>query len=82
MPAGGCVFILICVSVFVPLVLCDFPVTLSLERAFPTSHGVEMSQLRARDSVRNSRILQSSAGGVVDFELFGTYIPSLVGYLS
>lgn len=78
MPAGGCVSILFCVSVFVP-VLCDFPVTLSLERAFPTSHGVEMSQLRALDSLRHSRILQSSAGGVVDFELAGTYIPSLVG---
>lgn len=71
--------ILICVSVFVP-VLCDFPAYLSLERAFPTSHGVEMSQLRALDSLRHSRILQaSSAGGVVDFELAGTYIPSLVG---
>lgn len=49
----------------------------ALERAFPTSHGVEMSQLRERDRVRHGRILQSS--GVVDFPVEGTYDPFLVG---
>ncbi|XP_019150478.1 PREDICTED: aspartic proteinase-like protein 2 isoform X2 [Ipomoea nil] len=49
----------------------------TLERAFPTSHGVEMSQLRERDRVRHGRILQSS--GVVDFPVEGTYDPFLVG---
>ncbi|VFQ67218.1 unnamed protein product [Cuscuta campestris] len=51
----------------------------SLERAFPTSHGVEMSRLRARDRIRHGRTLQSSLGGVVDFSIRGTYDPFLVG---
>ncbi|KAK3043612.1 hypothetical protein RJ639_001674 [Escallonia herrerae] len=60
--------------------LCGgFPATLQLERAFPTSHGVELSQLRSRDRARHGRILQSSGGGVVDFPVEGTYDPYLVG---
>ncbi|XP_059627085.1 aspartic proteinase 36-like [Cornus florida] len=59
-------------------VLCGFPASLTLERAFPTSHRTELSQLRARDSIRHGRILQSS-GGVVDFPVEGTYDPYLVG---
>ncbi|KAL8146421.1 hypothetical protein AgCh_004239 [Apium graveolens] len=69
------------------VVLCGFPATLRLERAFPTSHGVELSQLRARDAARHPRILQESSsssslssGGVVDFPVEGTYDPYRVGY--
>lgn len=59
-------------------VLCGFPAKLSLERAFPTNHGVEMAQLRGRDRARHGRMLQSS-GGVIDFPVAGTYDPFLVG---
>ncbi|RAL37513.1 hypothetical protein DM860_000207 [Cuscuta australis] len=51
----------------------------SLERAFPTSHRVELSLLRERDRVRHGRMLQSFPGGVVDFPVQGTYDPFLVG---
>ncbi|XP_019162204.1 PREDICTED: uncharacterized protein LOC109158762 [Ipomoea nil] len=60
-------------------VLCgEGSLSFTLERAFPTSHGVEMSQLRERDRVYHGRILQSS--GVVDFPVEGTYDPFLVGF--
>ncbi|BAT90481.1 Aspartic proteinase-like protein [Vigna angularis] len=54
------------------------PVTLTLERAFPSNHGVELSQLRARDSLRHRRMLQST-NYVVDFPVKGTFDPSQVG---
>ncbi|QCE09402.1 aspartic proteinase-like protein 2 [Vigna unguiculata] len=54
------------------------PVSLPLERAFPTNHGVELSELRARDALRHRRMLQSS-NGVVDFPVQGTYDPFQVG---
>lgn len=58
------------------VVLCSFPATLTLERAFPTNHKVQLSQLRARDRVRHGRMLS----GVVDFPVGGTFNPYLVGY--
>ncbi|PON49710.1 Aspartic peptidase, partial [Trema orientale] len=61
-------------------VLYSFPATMTLERAFPTNHGVELSQLRARDSIRHGRALQSTGGGgVIDFPVGGTFNPFLVG---
>ncbi|THG07160.1 aspartic proteinase-like protein 2 [Camellia sinensis] len=60
------------------VVLCGFPATLTLERAFPTSHGVELNRLIARDRLRHDRILQSSSG-VANFPVEGTYDPFLVG---
>ncbi|KAJ1385500.1 Xylanase inhibitor, N-terminal, partial [Sesbania bispinosa] len=54
------------------------PFTLTLERAFPSNHGVELSQLRARDSVRHRRMLQST-NYVVDFPVKGAFDPSQVG---
>ncbi|OIT29549.1 PREDICTED: aspartic proteinase-like protein 2 isoform X1 [Nicotiana attenuata] len=77
------VVFLVFVCVFLPatataVVGDGMTVTLPLERAFPTSHGVEVSQLKARDRVRHGRILQSSYG-VVDFPVEGTYDPFLVG---
>lgn len=61
------------------LVLCGFPATLKLERAFPVSQRVELSQLRARDMARHGRMLQSSSNGVIDFPVEGTYDPFRVG---
>ncbi|XP_020214779.1 aspartic proteinase-like protein 2 isoform X1 [Cajanus cajan] len=54
------------------------PVTLTLERAFPSDHGVELSQLRAWDSLRHRRMLQST-NYVVNFPVKGTFDPSQVG---
>lgn len=62
------------------VVLCAFPATLKLERAFPANQRIELSQLKARDSLRHRRILQqSSTEGVVDFPVEGTYDPYRVG---
>ncbi|XP_022944255.1 aspartic proteinase-like protein 2 [Cucurbita moschata] len=55
-----------------------FSAKLTLERAFPTNHGVEMVHLRGRDRARHGRMLQSS-GGVIDFLLSGTYEPYYLG---
>jgi hypothetical protein len=62
------------------LVLCGFPATLNLERAFPVGQRVELSHLRARDMARHGRMLQSSSpNGVIDFPVEGTYDPFHVG---
>lgn len=60
------------------VVLCSFPAALSLERAFPNSLRVELSQLRARDRARHGRMLQSS-NGIVDLPVRGTFDPFRVG---
>ncbi|KAL8210435.1 hypothetical protein R6Q57_004872 [Mikania cordata] len=62
-------------------VLSKFPPTLTLERAFPANHRIELSVLRDRDSFRHRRILQqqSSTGDVVDFPVEGIYDPYRVG---
>ncbi|KAI3511865.1 hypothetical protein L1887_19025 [Cichorium endivia] len=62
-------------------VLSGFPTTLTLERAFPTNHLVELNELRNRDSFRHPRILQqqSSVASVVNFPVQGTYDPYRVG---
>ena len=63
----------------VAVVLCGFPATtMTLERAFPTNHGVHINQLRARDTIRHGRMLQSS-DAVIDFPVGGTVNPYLVG---
>ncbi|XP_040993097.1 aspartic proteinase 36-like [Juglans microcarpa x Juglans regia] len=61
------------------LVMCGFPATLKLERAFPVGQRVELSELRARDMARHGRMLQSSSDGVIDFPVQGTYDPYIVG---
>lgn len=62
------------------VVLCSFPLALNLERGIPVSHQLELNQLKERDRVRHSRMLQSSAsGGVVDFPVQGTFDPFVVG---
>ncbi|CAI9269727.1 unnamed protein product [Lactuca saligna] len=52
-----------------------FPATLSLERAFPLNHHIELSQLRDRDSLRHNKILNKyyDPRGVVAFAILGTY---------
>ncbi|KAL5081848.1 hypothetical protein RYX36_010269 [Vicia faba] len=72
------VFVILLVMLTAATVISGSPVTLTLERAFPTNHGVEMNQLRARDLLRHRRILQSS-NGVVDFDVHGTFDPFQVG---
>lgn len=74
-PLGILVAVLL---LLVAAVMGHFPVTLTLERAIPASHKVELSQLIARDRVRHGRLLQSAAG-VVDFSVEGTYDPFVVG---
>lgn len=65
------------------LVLCDgLPATMTLERAFPMSQDVELSQVIARDMARHGRMLQSTTNGVVDFPVDGTYNPFIVGYVT
>uniref|UniRef100_A0A6N2KI00 Peptidase A1 domain-containing protein n=1 Tax=Salix viminalis TaxID=40686 RepID=A0A6N2KI00_SALVM len=72
--------ILIAVVLFhATVVLSSFPATLHLERGIPASHKLRLSQLKERDRVRHSRMLQSSGGGVVDFPVQGTFDPFLVG---
>nr|XP_043609435.1 aspartic proteinase 36-like [Erigeron canadensis] len=66
-------------------VLGGFPATLTLERAFAVNDVVELNQLKFRDSLRHSRILQQqqqqqpSVASVVDFPVQGTYDPYRVG---
>jgi hypothetical protein len=51
------------------------PLTLTLERAFPTNHGMDLDQLKARDMLRHGRLLRSSSGAVGYFIINGTIIP-------
>nr|KAJ0226486.1 hypothetical protein LSAT_V11C100041540 [Lactuca sativa] len=61
-----------------------FPVTLKLERSFPTNHGVELKQHTKRDGLRHRRILHKYyyPNVVVGFGVLGTYDPFDVGDLS
>lgn len=74
-PAG-----ILIAALILPLaaVFGGFPTSFKLERAIPPSHQLDLSQLRARDALRHGRLLQSSVG-VVDFPVYGTYDPFLVG---
>ncbi|CAH2038593.1 unnamed protein product, partial [Thlaspi arvense] len=52
---------------------------LMLERLIPPNHELSLTQLRAFDSARHGRLLQSPVGGVVDFPVYGASDPFLVG---
>ncbi|CAA2973662.1 aspartic ase 2 [Olea europaea subsp. europaea] len=52
---------------------------MNLQRAFPVNQIVELEALKARDRVRHARMLQSFAGGIVNFSVFGTSDPSNAG---
>lgn len=55
------------------------PVTLTLERAFPSNHGVQLNELKALDSFRHrSRFLQST-NYVVDFPVKGSFDTTKAG---
>ncbi|XP_020538206.1 aspartic proteinase 39 isoform X2 [Jatropha curcas] len=70
-------FLILAVLVSVSVVNCAS--VLPLERIFPLNHPVELDQLRARDRVRHSRLLQGFVGGVVDFPVEGSPDPYLAG---
>ncbi|XP_057779299.1 aspartic proteinase 36-like isoform X2 [Salvia miltiorrhiza] len=48
---------------------------LTLQRAFPIDEKVELEIIKARDRARHARILQSFSGGIVDFQVVGTFDP-------
>lgn len=52
---------------------------LTLQRAFPIDEKVELDVIEARDRARHARILQSFSGGIVDFQVVGTFDPYVVG---
>ncbi|XP_028777171.1 aspartic proteinase-like protein 2 [Neltuma alba] len=55
-------------------VTCElFPMTLSLERAIPLNNKMKLSELKAMDSARHRRLIQSSND--TGFTLEGTYDP-------
>ncbi|KAI7729705.1 hypothetical protein M8C21_012383 [Ambrosia artemisiifolia] len=63
------------------VVVCSYPATLKLERAFPHHDNnlnlVELSDIRDRDYSRHRRFLKSK--DFIDFPLLGTYDPYYVG---
>ncbi|MCH93861.1 aspartic proteinase-like protein 2-like [Trifolium medium] len=67
------IFTAVFLTTAVTAVISGSQATLTLERAFP-NHGVELNQLRARDFLRNGRILKST-NGAVDFPVHGTFHP-------
>ncbi|KAL8515885.1 hypothetical protein ACS0TY_014546 [Phlomoides rotata] len=71
------VTVTVVVATFLVVSVVAQSVTLTLERA--NHAGLELSQLRDRDSVRHGRLLQQRPTGVVDFPVEGTYDPFLVG---
>ncbi|KAJ4705058.1 Aspartic proteinase-like protein 2 [Melia azedarach] len=70
--------ILVLSALLVPVSVV-YSVILPLERAFPLNQPVQLSQIRARDRLRHTRILQGVIGGVVDFPVQGSSDPYLIG---
>ncbi|PNY04342.1 aspartic proteinase-like protein 2-like [Trifolium pratense] len=70
--------ILFIVTVLSAAAISSSHVTLTLERAFPSNHGVELSYLKALDSFRHQRFLQST-NYVVDFPVKGSFDTSKAG---
>ncbi|XP_054812152.1 aspartic proteinase 36-like [Prosopis cineraria] len=58
-------------------VICEFPMTLPLERAIPLRNEMKLSELKALDHARHRRLIQSSND--TDFPLEGTYDPYVAG---
>jgi len=59
---------------------CGSDAVLKLERLIPPNHELGLTELRAFDSARHGRLLQSPVGGVVNFPVDGASDPFLVGY--
>jgi hypothetical protein len=58
---------------------CGSDAVLKLERLIPPNHELGLTELRAFDSARHGRLLQSPVGGVVNFPVDGASDPFLVG---
>ncbi|KAL2487299.1 Eukaryotic aspartyl protease family protein [Abeliophyllum distichum] len=52
---------------------------MNLQRAFPVNQRVELAALKARDRARHARMLQSFAGGIANFPVFGASDPFETG---
>nr|GMC86311.1 aspartic proteinase-like protein 2 isoform X2 [Ipomoea batatas] len=52
---------------------------ITLERAFPANEKMEVEVVRARDRLRHARMLQSLAGGIVNFSIAGLADPTIFG---
>lgn len=63
-------------------IVCSSDAVLQLERLIPPNHELGLTELRAFDSARHGRLLQSPVGGVVNFPVDGASDPFLVGYCS
>ncbi|KAH0916699.1 hypothetical protein HID58_031145 [Brassica napus] len=59
-------------------IVCVSDSVLKLERLIPPSHELSLAELRAFDSARHGRLLQSPVGGVVDFPVYGASDPFLI----
>ncbi|MFS8007590.1 putative nepenthesin [Helianthus anomalus] len=74
--AGAVVLVLLQAAV----VVCDFPATFKLERAFSTKDPIGLAELKNRDGLRHRRILQQqSSPHVFDFPVGGTFDPFYAG---
>ena len=74
------------VAIFVMLLqaaifVCGIQTTLKLKSSFPMNHGIELSKLRDRDTLRHRRILlkHSCQRGVLQSPIYGNYDQHLVG---
>lgn len=84
MPATFPAILALFLAIILPaafVISTEFPASLTLERAFPRNHRVDISKLWARDMARHGRILKSSDDHIIDFPVQGTYDPYLVGYI-
>lgn len=74
----GAVVLLLLLLFQSAVVFGEFPASLTLERAFPVNHRIELGELKNRDGLRHRRMLQGLPD-VVDFPVEGTYDPYRVG---
>lgn len=78
-PAGVIIIATVLLHAVTTLV-CGSDAVLKLERVIPPNHELGLTELRAFDSARHGRLLQSPVGGVVNFPVDGASDPFLVGY--
>lgn len=78
-PAGAIIVAVVLLHAATTMV-CGSDAVLKLERLIPPNHELGLTELRAFDSARHGRLLQSPVGGVVNFPVDGASDPFLVGY--
>ncbi|KAJ8754091.1 hypothetical protein K2173_001989 [Erythroxylum novogranatense] len=71
--------LIVTLALVAPMSVVHSATVLPLQRVLPLEQRLELEQLKAWDRVRHARLLQSFAGGVVDFSVQGTSDPYLVG---